>query len=55
MSELPRDHDRVEAPAAPRRPWVPPVLTPESADHTDKSKQFSPIETLQFRLHGPAS
>jgi hypothetical protein len=38
MPELPRAPDRIESRPAPRRPWVPPALTPESVDHTNTAK-----------------
>jgi hypothetical protein len=45
MPELPRAPDRIESRPAPRRPWVPPALTPESVDHTNTAKPvFSFVE-----------
>jgi len=54
MPELPRAHDRIESRPAPRRPWVPPALTPESVEHTNQHK--AGIEALEEGFtFGPAS
>jgi hypothetical protein len=54
MPELPRARDRIESRPAPRRPWVPPALTPESVDHTNSDKPLrAAIE--ETGLFGPPS